>query len=267
MSTTLYQGWNHRTLGTGTIEWTDDDGAHSASITSATNSGKLSHIDLSAVNLDTDAGGTTDLEFHALATELQTVMDAATAQTVTVAFSQSTLAYTITVSGASFTAINWPGAAGLTLRRMLGMSVSAAPAAGVLTSDITPRYIWRAAVDGRAAYNQPAAIEGQTISRRAGSMLYTIGPSQLVREARWEHRFESKTTLHRRFATAEDWTAESFVDHATKYAMPCVVVDSTESMVFYSGRGWVRDAFARSRPDSDTHQTFRVTAESIVGYL
>lgn len=267
MSTTLYQGWNHRTLGTATIGWTDASGAHTASITSATNGGRLSHIDLSAVELDADAGGTQDLEFHALATELQSAMDAQTAQTVTVSFSQVTLAYTITIGGGTFSTLVWSGNAGTLMRRLLGLSSSATPSAGSLVSDQTPRFIWRAAVDGRAAYNQPAAIEGQTISRRAGNILYSLGPSNVVREARWEHRFEAKTALFRRFASAEAWTAEQFADHASKYAMPCVIVDSTESMVFYGARGWIRDAFARSRPDSDLNQTFRVQAESIVGFL
>lgn len=268
MSAVLYEGWSHRRLGTATIGWTDASGAHTASITSANNGGRMSHLDLSAVTLDTDDGGTVDLEFHAFATELQAAMDAQTAQTVTVSFSTTTLAYTITVGGGTFSTLVWSGSAGTLMRRILGLSASAAPSAGSLVSDQTPRFIWSAAVNGRAAYQQPAAIEGQTVSRRAGGgQLYSLGPSRPIREARWEHRFEANEDMHRRFGATDAWTAEQWIEHASIYAVPCVIADDTESMVFYTGRGWVREAFARSRPDSDLHQTVRVNAESIVGYL
>lgn len=265
MSTTLFQAWNHRWLGTVSIGWTDASGAHTASIST----GLLGHLDLTAINLDTDAGGTTSLDVTTLAVALQAAMDAQTAQTVTVTFDASTLRYTITVGGGTFSTLVWSGSAGTMMRRLLGISASAAPSAGSLVSDITPRFIWQAAINGRAAYQQPAMSEDQIKSRRAGGgQVYGIGPTRPIREARWEHRFEANDHLHRRFAaSADDWTAESFLEHAALYAMPCVVADDVESMVFYMPRGWGRDAFARSRPDSDLHQTVRVHAESIVGYL
>lgn len=272
MSTVLYQTWNHRVIGTATIGWSDAAGPHSVSISSTTNGGRLSHIDLSAVDPEDRSGSTLDLEFHAFATELQSAMDAATSETVTVAFSTTTLAYTLTCTGGTFD-ITFNGDAGARMRRILGFTASQF-GAGPHGSNMRPWYLWAAAIDGRARYDQPAMREGDIKRRFAdGGQMYSVGPVRPVYQARWAHQFEAKADVHRRFADADtlasgaSWTAQDFLDHAARHAAICVIKDSTESMVFYTGGGFDRSAVTRSRPDSDLHQIVSVNAESIIGWL
>jgi hypothetical protein len=116
-------------------------------------------------------------------------------------------------------------------------------------SQITPRYIWQAAIDGRAQYSQPTMREGEYSRRFAdGGQMYTAGPVRPVYQAQWAHQFEAKADVHRRFSASDDWTAHDFLDHAARYAAPCVIKDATEAMVFYCGTGFDRGSRARARP-------------------
>jgi hypothetical protein len=266
VATDLYQGWDHRWLGTALIDWEDDAGSHTATISS----GKYCHLSLAAVDPEDRSGSTIDLGFPSFAAALQSAMNAETTETLTVSFNTTTLTYTIACTGAVFE---------LTLnalaRRILGFTLTTTySGATSYTSTMRPFYVWRAAIDGMSNYDQPAAIADAVKARRADDgTVYTVAPTRIVREASWEFRHEAEAAVHRRFAVADttlggaSWTFEDFAEHAARYAVPCVKRDSRESVVFYMPRGFVRGAFDVPGKTLLSRQVVRCRAESVVGYL
>jgi hypothetical protein len=266
MATVLYQGWDHRWLGTALIDWEDDDGSHTATFAT----GKYCHLSLAAVDPKDRSGTTIDLGFPSFAAALQSAMNAETAETVTVTFDPSTLAYTIAVSGALFE---------LTLnalaRRILGFTLTTTySGATSYTSTMRPWYLWRAAIDGTTAYDQPVALADVVKQRRADDgTFYTAAPTRIVREASWEFRHEAQAAVHRRFAVADtviggaSWTFEDFAELAARFAVPCVKKDAQESVVFFMPRGFVRGSLDIPGKTLLSNQTVRCRADSVVGYL
>lgn len=268
MATDLYQGWDHRWLGTATVTVTDAVGSAAVSITS----GKYAHLSLASVDPEDRSGTTIDTGYSDFATALATAINAAMSDTITVTWSSSALTYTIANSSSSTLQLAFSGAAGDRMRRILGLTAN--KATDPTTSDMRPWYVMRAEVDGRAKYDQPAAKGGQIRSAMGDDgTLYSLAPTRLIREARWEHEFEAKASIHRRFAVADtlaagaSYTWEDFMDHAARFAVPCVIKDSTESMVFYTSQAFERATFRRRGAQADPQQTVGIRADSIVGYL
>jgi hypothetical protein len=268
MATDLYQGWDHRWLGTATLDWTATEGARSVSFTT----GRYCHLGLTAIDPEDRRGTTIDLGFEEFAPALVAAMDAVTADNHTITWDPALLRYTFVVNG------NFPlnsvvatgNAARETMRRLLGITANGSYTA----SDMRPWYVVRAEIDGRSNYDQPAMPDDVIRTRRASDgSIYSIGPTLVPREASWELRFEEKKHVQRRFADADSlaagasWTYEDFLEHAAKYSVPCVIRDSVESMVFQMDTGFSRGAFARSRPDMDPMQIVKMRAASIRGYL
>jgi hypothetical protein len=270
MATDLYQGWDHRWLGSAIIDWEDDAGSHQVEINASSDVTRFCHLSLASVDPMDRSGTTIDLGFVSFAAILQSLMNAETTETVTVTFSTTTLAYTIACTGAVFE---------LTLnalaRRILGFTLTTTySGATSYTSTMRPFYVWRAAIDGTSSYDQPVAIADVVKSRRADDgTFYTASPARIVREASWEFRHEAQAAVHRRFAVADttiggaSWTFEDFAEHAARYAVPCVKRDSQESVVFFMPRGFVRGALDIPGKTLLSRQTVRVRADSVVGYL
>jgi hypothetical protein len=280
MATVLYEAWDHRWLGTATIDWTDASGAHSVDITSADigtsgRSGLFSHLALTAVDPKDRSGSTLNLGFASFAAILQSKMDAATANTITVTFNETNLAYVFTTDAVGFGMTLTGSDARNRMRRILGFSGDVAfnPNAVQISSDARPFYLVRAAVDAKSGFVPPTMIGDEMKTRRAGSAIYTLGATRPARSSRWEHRHEPKAAVQRRFAVADtlvggaSWTYEDFLEHAAKYGVPCVVKDGTESMVFYAPDGFGESSVQYARPDYDGNETVRIRATSVAGYL
>lgn len=269
MATDLHQGFDFRWLGTATIDWVDASGAHAVSFSS----GQYAHLAMTAVDPKDRSGSSITTGFSAFAAALQTAMDAATAQTVTVAFNASTLAYTIAVAAGTIALTLTGSTARDKMRRILGFTGNKGAAASQV-SDMRPWYVVRATIDGRTSYDQSAVRDDQIVTARAeDGRLYALGPTRLVRQARWEHHFEPKAAVHSRFAVADtlaggaSWTWEDWLNHAARYGVPCVAKDATESMVFYTSKPFGRQSFRRRQRDIDPQQIVTIDAESVIGYL
>lgn len=253
------------------MSWTDSAGTRSVSMSTADNSGRYCLRDLSSVTYNSKlASGTVDLEVHAFITDLVAKMDAQTANTVTGSFNTSTLAHTIACTGGTFS-FTFSGGAGDVMRRILGFTGNKSGQT-TYTSDMRPWFVWRAAIDGRTNYQQPAMVDDQLSQRFAGSQGYAIGPTRPVREARWEHHHEAKEDVHRKFADADtlasgaSWTFEDWAETAALYGGPIIAESSTETQVGWATHGFGRASFDRSRKDYDGNQTVRV-AMRVEGYL
>lgn len=269
MATDLYQGWDHRWLGTATMTVTDSVGASVVSITT----GSYCHLSLAAVTPDARGASAIDTGFDDFATALAAAINALATDTITVAWSTPSLAYTIANASTSTLSISFSGAAGDRMRRILGFTANRS-AAATYTSNMRPWYVCRAEIDGRSAYTFPTAREGQIRSAFGDdASLYTLSPTTLVQSAKWEHRFEQPSHVHRRKADADtvaggvSWTWQDWMDHAARYAVPCVVRDSSGSMVFRTSVPFEANSARRRKPDADPQQIVAINAQAIVGYL
>lgn len=277
MATFLWQAWSHRWLGTATLDWADDAGAHSVSASGSSvgtsgAAGLFSHVALTAIDPKDRSGSTLNLGFPAFAPYLQTTMDAATAQTPTCVFDQATGLYTLACNGAVFSLTLTGTTARDIMRRILGFSGNKSGATSY-TSDTRPFYSIRTAVDAKTGFRAPSMISEETHWRRASEVAYSLSSTRPTRSTQWEHRHEAKAAVQRRFAVADtvvggaSWTYEDFLEHAASFAVPCVVKDGTESMVFFAPDGFVESAIAYARPDYDGNETVRIRAATVAGYL
>jgi hypothetical protein len=269
MATDLYEAWDHRWLGSATLTLTDSNGANVVTIST----GKHCHLSLAAVNIDARDAAVLDTGFSAFAAALQTAINAACVLNYTVAFSATSLEYEIEsdLSG-SFT-LTFAGAAGATMRRILGFAVSTG-SSNLHTSDMRPWYVMRAEIDGRAAYDLPLARAGQVRAAVGDdAAIYTLAPTRLIKSSKWEHRHEQPKHVHREQADADtlaagrSWTWEDYLDHAARYAVPCVIKDATESLVFRTRVPFESGAARRLRADTEPRQTVVINATAIVGRL
>jgi hypothetical protein len=271
MATDLYQGWDHRWLGTATMTLTDSNGPHVVSITTGT----YCHLSLAVVEVDARDYAAIDTGFDDFATALQTAINAAATPLVyTVTFGATNINYEIeSVALGNFTLTFAADAAGAAMRRILGFSAST-PSTNLHTTDMRPWYVMRAEIDGRAAYTFPTARAGQIRSAIGDdASVYVLPPTRLVQTAKWEHRFEQPAHVHRRFADADttvsgkSWTWQDWLDHAARYAVPCVIKDATESMVFRTVTPFEPNSARRRKPDVEPQQIVAIDATAIVGYL
>lgn len=278
MTQALFQAWDHRSFGTATINWTDTSGATSVSVTSASigtsgSAGLFSHSAFVSVD-PKDRGAVRNLGFAALAPFLQTTMDAASGQTITVTFSEATQAYTLTATTGAVFSLTFVGDAGTRMRQLLGFTGNKTGAMSY-TSDCRPRFCIRTAIDGQAEFRRPSIIEGQYHSRIAdGGKPYAVGPVRLAKTARWEHQHETKAAVFQAFAVADTvvggahWTYEDYLDHAARFAVPCMVYTTItgEAVIFYALDGFDADVAALHRADYHDRWIVRVTASSVVGF-
>ena len=197
MSLFVSNAWDFKRFGTATIDWTDDSGAHTFSITT----GKYSHPAAVTLNLYDQAVtsyATGITEFRAA---LQTGMDAATAQTITVARSAGLYLITCT-TGATF-AITFTGPAGLLMRQLLGFTGNRSGALSYM-SQAYPRFQMMPVHQFRTAYtglrHMPGAAKTHMTDagRRRG-----FKPTTMPMGARWEHHFETDARVHRHKADAD----------------------------------------------------------------
>jgi hypothetical protein len=270
MSTDLYQGWDHRWLGNATLDWTDSSGSYSVSTTSAD---RFCHISLAAVNIDSREAATINTGFSSFAAWLKTAMDgSASARTFTVTWDATDLTYTITPNSGTL-ALTFIGTAGARMRRILGFTANKTAAASQ-ESDMRPWYVMRAQVDGRSKYDFPTAREGQIKSSTGDdASMYTLAPTRLIHAAKWEHAYEPPEAVHRRHAVSDttvggaSWTWQDWMDHAARYAVPCAIKDSRETMVFRTRTPFERGMARRRKPEADPQQTVAISADAIIGYL
>ena len=269
MATTLYEGWDHRWLGTATMTLTDSNGANVVSITTGT----YCHLSLAAVEVDSRSVSTINTGFTAFAAALQTAINAACTLDYLVTFSGDSLEYQIESDlGGSFT-LAFGAGAGDIMRRILGFTATTGSAV-VHSSNARPWYLVRAEIDGRSNYSLPLARTGQ-IRTAIGddAAIYSLGPTRLVKTSKWEHAFEQPARVHRYLSVADtvvggvSWTWEDWMDHAARYSVPCVIVDSVESLVFRTSVPFEGNAARRRKKDAEPQQIVAIDATAIVGRL
>ena len=275
MTTAYHAAWRQAREGTATIEWADASGSHSVSISTGTyaHSGGGETVYRRLVD-----GSETTVDYGVLsfADTLQAAMDAATAQTVTVDWAAGTY-YTLTCTGGTFS-ITFPAtAAGERMRKLLGMTGNRTSAT-TYSSQTRPRFYKETQIDARTSYDQPAAIDGQVSSARAGSgLVYHLGPTAFAREARWEHHFEPRARLFREVADADTvasghpWTWEDLFEHALQglpifHSSPDISDAGLSLYAIQVPPGFARSAFRRLKTDMDTHQIVRIEAQ-MLGYV
>lgn len=273
MATDLYQAWSHRWGGVATLEITDSSGTYSISTSSTVAADRdFCHLSLAAVTPDARDASPIDLGYASFAAWLKVALDAASARTYTVAFSPTTLAYTISVDSGTV-ALTFPAtAAGRRMRRILGFTASKTAAASH-TSDMRPWYVIRAHVDGRSEWRPPTVAQGQIrVGRTSSGQPYAVAATRLYKTSRWEHRHEPRAAVRIADAVSDttpggaSWTWEDALDHASRYGVPCVVRDSSGAMVFYTSTPLEEGATAIQGRYLD-HQIVRISADAIVGYL
>lgn len=276
MATDFYQAWSHRWGGIATLEFSINGGATQTVSTSASVAADrdFCHLSLTSVTRDERDASAEDLGYSDFASWLQAKIRALTSGTETVTFSTSTLLYTITADGGETIAITFPAtAAGTRMRRILGFTANKAAAASQ-TSDMRPWYVVRATIDGRTNYRPPAVRQGQVkVARADNGRPYVLHSTSLVKSARWEHHFEPKAAMRRHDAVADtlaggaSWTWEDALEHAARYAVPCVVRDDDGSMVFYTSTPLEEGVTRLNTKSYLGQQIVVVSADAIAGYL
>lgn len=244
------QEWDFTAYGSVDISWTDDSGAHSIT---AISTGKYRHITSAADSLTHPAGGSAiaNTANASFAAALQTLMDAQTAQTITVTYSNTTNRYTLGSSGATF-AIDWTtpaDAAHLRMRTVLGFAANLSGATSY-TSTQAPYFSLEPRVVGIIGWTEPRAITDSVSSRvTASADLITVGPSRVPYVARWEHGWETDAQTLAQFETRFCW--ERMWLDAGRYGRMCYLVDASPAV-----GSDVRWAFKLRNPvfDESTHR-------------
>lgn len=253
--------WDFARIGTATIDWTDDSGAHSVSFST----GRYAHVDIASVTQFGSGGGTVSTSSDVWIDALRAAMDAATAQTITASRDTTTGYYAIGCSGSTFS-INFVGGAGTIMRRLLGMTGNRSGLTSY-PSQCLPRYTIRTHVDGRTGYTGPRK-QGDVVQqwRTDAGTLGSLGPSYVPRLARWEHHFETPGHVWAHLADADtvsggqQYTWEHLSEDAYQRGEFVALEDTSEPMVFQLLASPVGDGLRRMRPEM---QQFAVVIDAL----
>jgi hypothetical protein len=166
------------------IAWTDASGAHTITLTPGTYLAGPHAVSMGVAGIG---------DFTAT---LVAQMDAATAQTVTGGFSETTGLITLACTGGTFT-LSFPGAAGLRMQALLGFN-GAITGLTSYTGSNHPLYVLKPYLPCVTAYGGPAKESGRSTTKSTsdGSM-YTLKPATIRRIASWRHDFEPKSMVDR----------------------------------------------------------------------
>ena len=235
------------------IGWTDDTGARSISDIStgiyrhATSAADFLTHPSSTLMSTTTIANTTRPSFGAT---LQALMDAATAQTPTVTYSNDTNRYTLACNGAVFS-VTWSGAAQLLMRKLLGFTGNLSGATSY-TATAAPFFTLE---PRKNAFTEPKALAAVTeaVSRRrtSGGSLTRMGPVVLPHGVSWRFEQEADSATLDEFAVSPGYTWQSFFNDSARHGRRCYFVDygppvgSTQRWVFQL----MSDGF-----DSGTHR-------------
>ena len=246
----VQQEWDFAEYGSVDITWTDDSGGHSIT---AISTGKYRHLTTAADSLTHPDGGvaianTANAYFAAY---LQTQMDAATTETITVAYSNTTNRYTITCTGAVFT-VTWGAGAESRLKQLLGYSgnISSSPAVATLA----PYYTIEPGKNAITGWTEPEAVPDAVTSRVTSSAdLITVGPARIPYQARVEFAFESDAQTIEQYETRFCW--QRFWNDAGRNARMCYLMDVDPP----AGATAISWAFRLKQPtfDRSTHRRER----------
>lgn len=166
------------------IAWTDAAGAHTVTLTPGTYVAGSHAVAMSISGIG---------DFIAT---LVAQMDAATAQSVSGSFSETTGLITLTCTGGTFT-LSFPGAAGVRMKALLGFN-GAITGLTSYTGSNHPLYVLKPYLPCVTAYGGPAKESGRSTTKSTsdGSM-YTLKPATIRRLASWRHDFEPKGMVDR----------------------------------------------------------------------
>lgn len=257
MTLLLSCAWDHARIGTASLRFTTASGTYPISITD----GRRSHVSAASLAMMGTGGLSyaTGLTAGSFATQLQTLMDAAAPETITVTRSAATGLYTLTSTGATFALdFTTDGAAGTRMRQLLGMTGNRSGSTSY-SSQCFPKYLMVPQRQGRTAYT---GVKQVTSSMRQwttdNGARGSLGSSYLARMARWEHHFEAEGRVWHRMADADtvafghQYTWEALSEDAYQVGEMCFVEDSvtpTESFGFYLTSSPVGEELRPIRPE------------------
>lgn len=261
--------WDFARIGTATINWTDDAGAHSASFSS----GRYAHPDLGVVTTFGPGSASLDVGVTDMwITALVAAMNAATTETVT-GTRNADGGYTLSCTGATFS-LTFSGDAGTRMRQLIGMTGNRSSAL-TYTSQCTPKYL--IIPQHAARTNYTGVLQVSDVVRQWTTDSGAIGalaPTTVPHVARWEHHFESEARTFLRFADSDStaaghqYTWESLAEDAWMQGEICAIEDSAsanDSLAFYLRSSPVGDSLRRVRPEM-TKYVVRVDAH-VMGKL
>ena len=248
------QEWDFARYGSVDITWTDDDpGSHSIA---AISTGKYRHITSAADSLTHPDGGTAiaNTANASFAAALQTLMDAQSAQTITVTYSNTTNRYTLAASGATF-AITWAAGAETRMRNLLGFSANLSGATSY-TSTQAPYFSIEPGKVAITGWTEPEAVPDAVTSRVTSSAdLITVGPARVPYQARVEFPFETDAQTFTQYETRFSW--QTFWNDAGRYGRMCYLMDvdppGGATAISWAFRlkqpTWDRSTHRRERPE------------------
>ena len=163
------------------IDWTDASGVHNGVVSLTT--GTYVHGTIAATM---SVSGYTNF----IAT-LVAAMDAATAQTVTGSFSETTGLMTLACTGGTFD-ITFPGAAGTRMKALLGMPGTVTGSTSY-TGTVHPVYVIKPLYPCVSGNPNPSREKGRTATKSTsdGSM-YRLAASTIRKLSSWTHLYEPK---------------------------------------------------------------------------
>jgi hypothetical protein len=264
----VQQEWDFAVYGSVDITWTDDSGSHSIT---AISTGKYRHVTSAADSLTHPSGGTAiaNTANASFAAALQTLMDAATAQTVTVTYSNTTNRYTVACSGAVFS-IDWTtpaDAAHLRMRSLLGFAANLSGATSY-TSTQAPYHTLEPRAVGLVGWTEPRALTDSVSTRvtSAGSLV-TVGPSRVPYSARFDLANESNAQTLLTFETRYCW--ERFFRDAGRYGRLCYLLDmsppvGSDVKWAFQLRTPVWDESTHRRERPELTDRWRVTVDALI---
>lgn len=175
--------------GSVTIDWTDTSGAHSVTLSSGTYV-----IGSTGTTLD---GSTLYPSFVAA---LVAAMDAATAETITGSFSESTGLVTLTCTTGLVFTVSFSGAAGTRCKNLIGFlgTYSVTAIGKTFTGNKHPIYVIKPYLPCVSGHKAIAREKGRSKTKRASdSSMYTLRPATIPRLVEWRHDFEPKGMVDR----------------------------------------------------------------------
>lgn len=216
------QEWDLARYGSVDITWTDDSGA-GQSIT-AVSTGKYRHATSAANSLTHPDGGTavansTNVSW---APVLEALMDAATAQTITLTYSDTTNRYTLACSGAVFS-VTWAAGAETRMKKLLGFSGNLSGSTSY-TSDVAPYFTLEPRRNAFTGWTDVRAVADSVSTRMTGSAdMISVGPARVPYTARVEFSHETDAQTLAEYEKLFSW--QTFWNDAGRYSRLCYLCD------------------------------------------
>lgn len=244
----IYAGFSMTSIGSATIGWTDSSGTYTADVSTGT----YAHVDLQAIM------GTG--EYDDFATALAAAMNAeASPVTFTVAYSTSSMAYTISAFNpfpGTPVSFNLTTSTNTVMRNILGYNSLPTASATTSTSQIRPYYVIDTNVDAQSAVSGRYEPSGISVDGEADNGdAFGVSREEAPTYFDWTQMMEPIAVVYTSDASASvPWTYEALFKHAR----------NVEPIYYESATYPLTSAVYKLRADGTSWRPQRVTADSDV---